>query len=218
MRTVGKVYCFIIIILSMGVNSYARQCLDVIPYYGPWHDIKSISGEIAFIDPDTAIFVTDIMNTLNEPVYTLTCKSGNIEDPNFIFSGLFQCHLKSQYSWYYVSSLLNDDYCQMSDWEGRSRFLLEHVVGKCALLPDWGADRTFLLRNMRIELGIHNVKFDYTNYYIRENMRCPDVLSYTFTYNIIPDNTALSPIAQKSEISEPDWFYSGFCCMSEFCE
>jgi hypothetical protein len=150
----------------------------------------------------------------------LTCKSGDIDDEEFNFSGLLHCRFVSLYSSDSddVSSLLVEDLPQTADWEGRARFLLNHVVGKCAAIPDWGAERSFLLRRMRILLGVHNVELSGSLQYPGElggTIRYPEIESYKFIYNITPDDNAISPIARKSETSEPWWFGVGENCIEE---
>ncbi len=173
-----------------------------------WPTIEPISGEVVFSDPSKAMLKIDIIDIHQKPMYSLDCQSGDLEDENFNFSGLFQCRLVSKYSKENVSSLLVESIPQTADWEGRSRFLLNQVVGQCALMPDWGAERTFLLRRMRIMLGVRDVA-------LTGNIPNPNVKAFKFTYKIMPDDSALSAITQKSQISEPWWFASGDNCLQE---
>jgi len=187
-------------------------CLSATCYAKSWPEIAPVSGEIVFTDVDNATLGINITDIQNKQIYTLTCKSGETPlDNDFTFSGLFHCRLLSLYSSEYVSSLLVENFHQTADWEGRARFMLDQVVGECAVIPDWGAERTFLLRRMRIILGVHNVE-------LGGNLQHPEVKSFKFTYSMIPDNNAVSSIARKSKISEPWWFGPGGNCIKEVFE
>lgn len=186
----------------------AMLCLSPACFGQPWPEIKPISGEVVFVEPAKAIFEIHITDKNLVSLYTLTCQSGDLDDNDFNFSGLFQCRLKSDYSNEYLSSLFVENVPQSADWEGRSRFLLNHVVGQCAAVPDWGAERTFLLRRMRIVLEIHDVE-------LTGNLQSPVVKSFKFAYKIIPDDNAVSAITHKSKISEPWWFASESNCVQE---
>jgi hypothetical protein len=185
-------------------------CLQSVCYGEQWPEITPISGEITFDNPETAAIQIEIKNAQHETFYILTCRSGDLEDiNNFNYSGIFQCRLASCYSKDYdVTSLLVEDLPQTADWEGRARFLLDHVVGKCADTPDWGARQTFLLRKMRIVLNVNNVS-------LTGAIKYPILNSFRFAYTISPDNSAISSIAAKSQISEPDWFATGGTCLME---
>lgn len=182
--------------------------LYVVCFGQSWSTIKPISGETIFTDPTIAILRVDITDNHQKPLYTLACQSGDLDDNDFNFSGLFQCRLVSLYSKENVSSLLIENVPQTADWEGRSRFLLNHVIGQCAAIPDWGSERTFLLRRMRIILGVHDLE-------LTGNQQHPKVKSFKFTYKIVPDDTVISAIVHKSQISEPRWFASGNDCVQE---
>ena len=183
-------------------------CLSSICFGQSWPEVMPVSGEMVFTDPTKASIQAKVIGINREALYTLVCQSGDLDDKDFNFSGLFHCRLVSHYSKENVSSLFVENLPQTADWQGRSRFLLNQVVGKCATMPDWGAERTFRLRRMRVVLGIHNVE-------LGGNQQHPEVKSFKFTYKIVPDDEAVSSIALKSEISEPGWFPSGDNCLKE---
>jgi hypothetical protein len=173
-----------------------------------WPQVKPVIGEITLTDPETAKFQLAITDSQERPSYVLSCQSGDLEDDDFNFSGLFHCRLISRYSKENVSSLLVESLPQTADWEGRARFLLNQVVGQCADTPDWGAERTFVLRRMRLTLAVHDVRFG-------GSVEHPEVQSFKFSYGIEPDERAVSPIALKAGTSEPAWFASGDGCVKE---
>lgn len=183
-------------------------CLHSVCFGQSWPEITPVSGELTFADPKTASFQVDITDTKLVPIYILSCQSGDMEDKDFNYSGLFHCRLIPSSSKENVSSLLVENLPQTADWEGRSRFLLNQVVGQCANLLDWGATRTFQLRQMHIILGVHNVDFS-------GSAEHPEVKSFRFTYDIKSDSNATSSIALKSLIIKPEWFASGCNCVKK---
>lgn len=183
-------------------------CFSSICYGQSWPEIKPVSGEVPFSEPAKAIFEIKVTDIHMKPVYTLSCQSGDLDDKAFNFSGLFHCRLVSHYSREHVSSLLIEDLPQTSDWEGRARFMLNQVVGRCANIVDWGAERTFMLRRMQIRLRVHDIK-------LAGSAEYPEVKSFKFSYNIQPNENAISSIALKSKIGEPRWFASGDNCVRE---
>jgi hypothetical protein len=180
-------------------------------YSQSWPEIKAVYGEVTFSNPHIAVFQSKITDIQLNPMYLLSCQSGDLDDTDFNFSGLFHCRLTSLYSKESVSSLLIEDLPQTADWEGRARFLLHQVVGQCAGIIDWGSERTFILRRMKITLGVHDVE-------LIGNTEHPELKSFKFTYNIQPDKSAISSISLKSKIPEPAWFSSDDSCVKETLE
>lgn len=169
-----------------------------------WPEIAPVSGEVTFQDPENAVLAVTITDRQQNPLYSLTCQSGGApEDRSFYYSGLFHCRLVAlhpdAYVYTYVSSLLAEEMPQTADWEGRSRFLLNDVVGQCANTPDWGAERTFLLRRMRIQVGLRNV-------HLVGNTQGFVVAPYSVTYSVVPEANAETSIARASSVPEPAWF------------
>jgi hypothetical protein len=178
---------------------------------GQWPEISPVAGEKLFTDPDTAEIQIDIPGPQSKAVYVLTCKSSEFGDNDFYYSGLFQCRLVPTHSRVYVMNLLIDDEDQTTDWEGRSRFLTNHVVGRCAGTPDWGAERTFLLRGMRINLAVRDVA-------LTGSLDHRVLTSFLFVYDIAPDASATTSIARPSPIEEPAWFGAGVDCLKDAFE
>jgi len=177
-------------------------CLSSTCCYGrTWPEIAPVAGKVSFTDTTNATLQVNITDIHHKPLYILTCKSGDVPFENdFTFSGLFHCRLVSLYSNNGdLPSLLFEDPNPTAGWEGRGRFLLSNVVGRCAATPDFGAQRTFLLRRMRILLGIHDIK-------LVGDIHHFDIKSYTFTYNIMPDDSAASSLVRKPKTKEPWWF------------
>lgn len=94
------------------------------------------------------------------PVYRLQCHSaGYSRDPDFDYSGDFECRLSTVGDRDRYSTLLTEDPDQSRDWESRARFFASDLKGRCALIPEFGATRTFRLRGMKLTLRIVNPRF-----------------------------------------------------------
>jgi len=130
----------------------------------------------------------DIKSSNGTPVYRLQCHSAEYsgDDPDFAYSGDFECrlssvgHLDSE-----ASTLLTEDAHQSRDWESRGRFFAKNLRGSCASIPDFGAVRRFKLRGMHLTLEIIDPKF------------APDgtLQSLKLSVEVRPDASAVRAIA-----------------------
>jgi hypothetical protein len=85
--------------------------------------------------------------------------AGYSGDPNFDYSGDFECRLSSVEASDRYSTLLTEDPHQSRDWESRGRFFASQLEGECARIPQFGATRNFQLRGMALILEISNPVF-----------------------------------------------------------
>jgi len=81
-------------------------------------------------------------------------------DPDFDYSGDFECRLSSIPNRDTYSTLFTEDAHQSRDWESRGRFFAASIRGACARIPEFGTHRTFRLRGMRVGLQIVDPVFD----------------------------------------------------------
>jgi hypothetical protein len=128
----------------------------------------------------------DIKSPNGTSVYRLQCHSAEYGgDPDFAYSGDFECRLNSVGDPDGYSTLLTEDAHQSADWESRGRFFAEHLRGTCATIPDFGAIRTFKLRGMDLTLKIIDPRFapDGTLQYLK------------LSVEVRPDASAVRPIA-----------------------
>lgn len=115
-----------------------------------------------FLVPDVAKanVALDIESLKGVPLYHLQCHSaGYTGDPNFDYSGDFECRLSLIGQPNTYSTLLTEDAHQSRDWESRGRFFAADLRGACARIPEFGATRSFKLRGMDLTLGITDQKF-----------------------------------------------------------
>jgi len=119
------------------------------------------------IKPVTKVFVVDNVESANvhltiataagAPAYVLQCHAASYsQDRDFAYSGEFECRLSSVNMADQYSTLFTEDDHQSRDWESRARFFARSLTGACADIPDFGARRSFRLRNMQITLQVSN--------------------------------------------------------------
>jgi hypothetical protein len=128
----------------------------------------------------------DIKSSKGTPVYGLQCHSAEYGgDPEFAYSGDFECRLSSVGNQDRYSTLLTEDVHQPRDWESRGRFFAKNLRGSCSSIPDFGAVRKFKLRGMDLTLQIIDPKF------------APDgtLQSLKLSVEVRPDASAVRPIA-----------------------
>jgi len=121
------------------------------------------------------------------PVYELQCHSaGYTGDPDFDYSGDFECRLISVGRRGVYSTLLTEDANQSRDWESRGRFFAAQLRGACARVPEFGAARDFRLRGMNLTLRVTDPMFT----------KSGRLRSLRLTVIVRPDAAAQRPIAQ----------------------
>jgi hypothetical protein len=157
-----------------------------------WSPIRPVTRTIHIADASQARLVLPIDGQNGRALYVLSCY-GAKSQPNssdFIYDGDFECRLieggapKSQYS-----TLLTEDFNQSRDWESRARFFGSELVPPCGDVPEFGLERNFLLRGMRISLRLSNATF------------APQQVLHSFDFTVSVQNDA-SPRAQ-GEIAAP---------------
>lgn len=173
-----------------------------------WPHVSPSMGVVKVVPEEGTGIEIDITDDHGQTAYKLSCRSGESEDDDFNYSGLFHCRLVAHDIPDELPSLLLDEAQATSDWQGRARFLLNDVIGSCGDVADWGSVRTFRLRGMQITLAVRDVTLSG----IRGDF---SVRSFQFEYEIQPDSTAHTSIAQKSLEPEPKWFASSTHCVDE---
>jgi hypothetical protein len=158
-----------------------------------WSSVKPFSKTFHIVDASTAQILIPIQNPNGHTIYNLACY-GPKSQPNasdFVYDGEFECRLteenkaKSEYS-----TLFTEDPNQSRDWQSRARFFGSELAGQCGEIPQFGREREFLLRGMRISLQIGDVTFG-------SNKK---LKSFTFTVSVQNDR---EPEAQGQIASAP---------------
>src|SRR5689334_12584628 len=127
----------------------------------PFPTVSPVEKTFRVEDVKKADVSLEIESSEGSPIYRLQCHSaGFTGDPDFDYSGDFECRLSSVGHNDRYSTLLTEDISQSRDWESRARFFSKNIRGACALIPDFGATRTFQLRGMNLILQIVNPSFN----------------------------------------------------------
>ncbi|MBF0559300.1 MAG: hypothetical protein HQL08_11030 [Nitrospirae bacterium] len=164
-----------------------------------WPIIKPFEENFEFNNASTASVVAVIVGSDDRPLYKVECHTDNYEgDPDFDYSGDFECRLTSLYSIETYSTLLTDNPKQSRDWESRGRFLVQEIIGECADYPEYGLVRHFRLRGMEITLTIKKPVFGKA---IKKGR--PELKSFNFAVNVKPDSSARTKIAEPVPYIKP---------------
>ncbi|PYY16276.1 MAG: hypothetical protein DMG60_15460 [Acidobacteria bacterium] len=142
-----------------------------------------------------SVSTTSVVTVINAPtgksLYKLQCHSaGYSGDPDFDYSGDFECRLSSISQKDKYSTLLTEDLHQSRDWESRGRFFASELKGQCALIPNFGSVRRFRLRGMILTLKIISPRFAQSG----------NLKSLKLNVQVQQDNAALTPIAEATPI------------------
>lgn len=157
-----------------------------------WTPVQPAARTMHVADASSARFMLPIRSTDGRVLYTLACfgQRSQPKSNDFIYDGDFECRLttadstKSRYS-----TLLAEDVNASRDWQSRARFFGSELEGMCGDIPEFGRNRDFLLRGMRISLRISNATFSSKH----------ELRRFTFTVSIENNN---SPAA-RGEIASP---------------
>jgi hypothetical protein len=165
-----------------------------------WPIIQRLHKTQAFVNPgqgtEDSPFLALIKDSANVPVYKLDCHNGNYENDGEInFSADFQCALFALKGSALASGNLlaaNSRNEQSTDWWNRGRMRSAQLRGECLAYPEYSTDRHFKLRGMLITL-----LFDSIEWSARKDQQSHPLLGkFTFSFDVIPDKTAISPRAE----------------------
>jgi hypothetical protein len=177
--------------------------LPLVARAGGWPTIVPLTETFHFPDATKASVSISILKTDGQPAYRVDCHQFGYDDPEFDYSGDFECRLSSLYSKETHSTLFTDEQHQSRDWQSRARFLSEELVGQCAEYPEYGRTRAFLLRGMRIVLELSNISLD------RDAKPRPLLRAFDFRIVVRPSRRAVSSIAAPIRVKEPPFKHPG---------
>ena len=168
-----------------------------------WPVVGTIKRSFDFPDARNALLELPILEVNSKPLYILSCRGRDLlDDPDFEYTGDFECRLRSLYSADLYSTLLTHNPMQERSWESRGRFISESLYGQCADYPEYGRVRHFRLRGMKLTLALSRITF--------ERARRPGgqeeselLKSFHLEVAIEPDPGALSTIAEDVPFAEP---------------
>jgi hypothetical protein len=145
------------------ITLFSLGVLTLFGQVGKTHDsviIQPTERTLVVPDVSKADVVFLIKSDEGKPVYKLQCHSaGYTGDPDFDYSGDFECRLSSVGHFDKYSTLLTEDPHQDRDWESRGRFFASELREPCSQIPHFGAKRDFRLRGMDLTLEIMDQEF-----------------------------------------------------------
>lgn len=167
-----------------------------------WPAVAPVERHFDFPDAGVAALSLALRGQDGRPLYRLECHTWLHEkDPDFDYSGDFECRLTSTYSKERYSTLLTDDPKQSRDWQSRGRFLVPEIVEKCGAYPEYGRIRTFRLRGARLRLELKDVRVHAS---VENATRGALALrSFGLVVLVHPDPEARSPIAESPNVAPP---------------
>jgi len=161
-----------------------------------WPRIQPYSHEFVFSTGSSPAASIVLLETAGRAVYRLECHTFLYQgDPDFDYSGDFECRLTSLYSAEAVSTLLTSDPNQPSDWWSRGRFLVSELRGSCAEYADYGRVRTFRLRGMVLRLELRDIVFASS-----QDPGKPGLESFRFCVSANADDSAASSLTECPKV------------------
>jgi hypothetical protein len=173
-----------------------------------WPVIAPYSEVFTFTDGEFANASVILKGKDGHPLYRLECHTFSYSDPDFDYSGDFECRLVSLYSKEPWSTLLTDEPQQSRDWQSRGRFLASELEGACDKYPEYGAVRHFRLRGMQLTLEISDFKL--VSKEIAKSQSgdpIPRFQSFRLHIKATPDTSAASEIAERPAAPESPCAY-----------
>jgi hypothetical protein len=197
MRVLSTCYALAVVPTFLACMPPGTQTIDKQkwPVITPHHHVYEFS------DARTARVDFELKDDTGKVLYQLQCRSGSIDERDFVFSGDFECRLVPIYEPTTYSTLLTDDPKQSRDWQSRGRFLVPELLGTCGRHPDYGLRRQFRLRGMLLVLAISDVRTQASS----DNATGgPFALaSFRFTVDVNPEASATSSIAEPAVGTSP---------------
>jgi len=176
------------------------------PVEPAWPRIAVASGIMHFDPAAEAALEVPLKDDRGYRTYSLECHTWVYGDrqsnPPFDYSGDFECRLTALYEWDSSNpSLLIEHSDAHTDWESRARFLRKQIEGSCGAYRDYGTSREFRLRGFRLNLEMRDVKFSENSN--PDKHRVYSLQSFTFAYDVKPDDRARSAQAEPSQAPLP---------------
>jgi hypothetical protein len=170
-----------------------------------WPRVAPLSESFFFPDASKAGAKLYIRGINGEPIYVLECHTYGYEgNSKFDYSGDFECSLGSIYPVHdSYSTLLTYDPIQTRDWESRARVFAEELYEACADYPEYGRERNFRLRGMKLSFKFSDVQFTRDRLVGDRPRGSLALRSFRFDVQVVADPTAVSQIAEDVPFEEP---------------
>lgn len=169
-----------------------------------YQEVRPLQSMLEVPDVRKANVLLLLRSISGRPIYKLQCHSaGYTGDPDFDYSGDFECRLSDSQHPSAYSTLLTEDDNQSRDWESRGRFFGTNLRSPCSHILDFGARRSFELRGMKLTLQIVDPRFSENG-----NLRALKLM-----VSVRSDPGALRPIAKAVHLPSDS---PSSCRLSEY--
>jgi hypothetical protein len=170
-----------------------------------WPPIAPTSASVFFASGQDANFALQIKSAANgSTLYVLECHTFTFEDPDFNYSGDFECRLRTVAGDAGPLGTLLADRKSEREWDTRGRFLREEVEGDCARYPDYGVQRRFRLRGMSLTIALSDLTLAPRKASPHGSERvAPAFRSFRMTVEVNRDDAATSDIAAVPATKNP---------------
>jgi hypothetical protein len=168
---------------------------------GKWPAIQSVTKvfDVRNGHPDIKF---GVQSPDRHTLYWIECHNWKYEsDPDFNFSGDFECRLTPTYERTTYSTLFTDVVDSARDWESRARFLVPELTGACGAYTDYGRSRAFHLRGMSVRIELSEIKIDSALQSFTRG--AGGLASFRVTFTVEPESDASSEIAAPSAAKWP---------------
>ncbi len=136
-----------------------------------------------------------IRSTNGDLLYKIECGNPDRSDAKvFEYSGDFQCRMISGADETSSVDLLSEVPHRTHDWQSRARFFANEVSGRCGEIADYGRERIFRLRGMKVTLTMSDIQVDRSG-------RVPTIRRFTFRVDVVPEASATSQVAEAPSLS-----------------
>jgi len=191
---------FAFLLLSLGASApWAGQKT---PFR--WPEIKPTSKSYNFQVASRTDALVRVEDPEGEVLYVLGCLADfPAEDGTAAGIGCYLVLAGSEDAGLNSATLLNDDPMERRIPHGRGQIWADALQGSCASYPEYGAERTFSLRGMKIVIRVRDVVFGAPREYQNPARTVSTILSLAMKITVISDPGALSAISEPIPIGPP---------------
>ena len=170
-----------------------------------WPPIAPASVSVFFASGTDANLELQILSSANgSSLYVLECHTFRFEDPDFNYSGDFECRLKTSRGNAGPLGTLLADRNSQREWDTRGRFLRDEVEGDCGRHPEYGVKRRFRLRGMSLTIALSNLSMVSPKSPAGQGEQpTPAFRSFRATVEVKRDDTATTDIAEVPAFGNP---------------
>jgi hypothetical protein len=163
-----------------------------------WPVVQRLDQSFTISDPNRAVVKTFILGTHGESLYLFICRTGDDESvSNVNYAGDIDCRLIPAELGEVERNLLVEA-PNLSAWYSRGRMFARELQADCATYPEYGRERHFRLRGLRLTMNFDDLRFAPPR-----ADGSPRLASYILRLRVDPDATARGSIAESSGYLDP---------------